>query len=274
MQVGKRHDALTLRDVIDRHGGEIWYQRERRRIGHFPLRAAGGDAGSREQVVEERTHRPAGVLRFRPVPSSRTGRSTSTASCRSDLHGFDTETTGPGAVERRRDHPDRRARIVNNRLLRQETFDQLVDRKCRSSRSRYPSTAFTGTWCAPAEHRSGLAGLSRILCEDTVLIAHNAAFDMRFLQLKEERTGIRFTQPVLDTLLLSAVVIPTGVAQARRHSGTPRHHHRHPPQCAGGCAGDRRGLPQSWSSCSKMGHRYRAPALEASEKTYFARVKY
>jgi len=38
---------------------------------------------------------------------------------------------------------------------------------------------------------------------DAVLVAHNAAFDMRFLEMKEDQLGIPIPHLVLDTLLLS-----------------------------------------------------------------------
>jgi DNA polymerase-3 subunit epsilon len=42
------------------------------------------------------------------------------------------------------------------------------------------------------------------LAADSVLVAHNAAFELAFLEIGTHETGLVFEQPVLDTLLLSA----------------------------------------------------------------------
>jgi DNA polymerase-3 subunit epsilon len=98
--------------------------------------------------------------------------------------------------------------MVNGKLLHGECFDQLVD-----PQRSIPPASISIHGITPQRVRSQPT-IGQVLpafhryAQDTVLVAHNAAFDMRFLQLKESTTDLRFDQPVLDTLLLSALLHP------------------------------------------------------------------
>jgi DNA polymerase-3 subunit epsilon len=276
MQVGSDTTPLTLRDVIDRHGGEIWYEREKaahRAFFRFVLPVATPDA---EQVVEERhvTGRPEyydfDLFKFEDKSidlDRKLSELTYTV--------FDTETTGLEPSNGDEIIQVGAARIVNGRLLRQETFDQIVDPEIPLKPEGIPIHGITEDMVRGQPNIDLVLPAFHEFCEDTVLIAHNAAFDMRFLQLKEERTGIRFKQPVLDTLLLSAVVHPNqeshkldvilerlGITIGTRHNALE----------------DALATGEVFLKLVKlledMGIVTVRQALEASEKTYFARVKY
>lgn len=121
---------------------------------------------------------------------------------------FDTETTGLNPSQGDEIIQIGAIRIVNGQILYHEVIDQLVDPK------RFvPPESVAIHGIEPALLK-GQPTIDQVLphfykfAENSVLVAHNAAFDMRFLELQEEKTGIYFKNPVLDTLLLSSIVHP------------------------------------------------------------------
>ena len=119
---------------------------------------------------------------------------------------FDTETTGLNPTQGDEIIQLGAIRIVNGNILYREVIDQLVDPQRMVP---VESVAIHGI---QPHLLKGQPTIDKVLphfqkfSENSVLVAHNAAFDMRFLQIQEERSGITLTNPVLDTLLLSSIV--------------------------------------------------------------------
>lgn len=118
---------------------------------------------------------------------------------------FDTETTGL--------LPDRdevvqigALRVVNCQQASGEVLDLLVN-PGRPIPAR--STAVHGVTNEMVKNAPGMAQAGRrfhSFARDAVLVAHNAPFDMAFFHRHAASIGAAFDNPVLDTVLLSAVL--------------------------------------------------------------------
>jgi len=269
-------DALpySVQDVARRHGGEIWQQAESTGAARLrlllPLAEAAAAAAPAPPVAPSRPEFYAFDL-FESAPDEPARQ----ARLRDLIcTAFDTETTGLdpeadaiiaiGAI-----------RIVKGRILSQEAFETLVatDRPIAAEALRIHGI-----------HRSALRGqpgIAEVLprfhrfCEDTVLVGHNLAFDLRFLQGLEATTGVRFRNLVLDTLLLSAVLLPERDAHALEavagRLGVPvlgRH------TALGDAILAAEVFVRLVPMLEARGVVTVADALEASERTYHARLRY
>ncbi len=279
MNVGSDSTPLTLRDVAQRHGGEIWYQREKaihRAYFRFVLPVAVEPQGSSTESAP--------ALRGDSRPEYYDFNLFNFSDSRIDLDRkltevaysvFDTETTGLQPSEGDEIIQIGAVRAINGRLLRQEVVDQIIDPRIPLKPAGIPIHGITEDMVRGQPTIDVVLPVFHEFCNDTVLVAHNAAFDMRFLQMKEVRTGLKFDQPVLDTLLLSAVIHPNqeshkleAIAERLGINVIGRH------TALGDAFVTGEVFLKMIPLLAEKGIFTLRQALEAAEKTYYARVKY
>ncbi|MBK1684630.1 3'-5' exonuclease [Rhodoferax fermentans] len=278
MQMGAESTRLSVRDVVERHGGELIFARERVRheaffrfalpqvnVQDLPETATLGHGDSRPEYYDFDLFQS--TDQTSALDDRRLNELAYTV--------FDTETTGLNPSEGDEIIQIGATRCVNGKLLRQESFEQLVNPGRLIPAATIPIHGITQemvrgqpriTEVLPAFHR---------FASDTVLVAHNAAFDMKFLQLQEAATGLKFDQPVLDTLLLSAVVHANHEEHrlevlAERFNITVLGRHT--------ALGDALVTAEVWLRLipllQAMGITTLRQAREAAQKTYYARLRY
>ncbi len=278
MQFGAESTPLSVRDVVERHGGELSFARERVRHEAF-FRFALPQVSDQEQVEAAALLQNDSRPEFYDFDLFQTSEQTSALDDRplSELAYtvFDTETTGLNPSEGDEIIQIGATRCVNSKLLRHESFEQLVNPGRLIPAAGIPIHGITQDMVMGMPPITEVLPAFHTFAQDTVLVAHNAAFDMKFLQLQEKTTGLKFDHPVLDTLLLSAVVHPNHEehrleAIAERFNITVLGRHT--------ALGDALVTAEVWLRLipllQAMGIHTLRQAREAAQKTFYARLKY
>jgi DNA polymerase-3 subunit epsilon len=278
MRIGNQSVPLTLREVVQRHGGEFWFERDRVRHQAFfrfllPL------AGERDELEAATFVRADSRPEYYDFDLFRVTESTRALDDRRLVEltytVFDTETTGLEPSAGDEIIQIGAVRLVNGKLRRAESFEQLVDPGREIPAATIPIHGIEPSMVAGKPKIDTVLPAFHAYVHDTVLVAHNAAFDMRFLQTKEDALGLRFDQPVLDTLLLSALVHPnqeshTLEAIAERFDVPVIGRHT----ALGDAIVTAEVFVKLIPLLADRGIHTLGQAREASQRTYFARLKY
>lgn len=288
MVVESGHIAMSVRDVVTRHKAQLLFDRTSTRDESFfrwqlplpnptlaptvttPSAATASSAPSFQAAARPEFF---DFDLFRATPATGVLADQSLASLTYTV--FDTETTGLNPSQGDEIIQIGAVRIVGNKLRTSEVMEQLVNPKRSIPKAGIAIHGITPDDVREAPAIGPVLQQFKIFAADSVLVAHNAAFDMRFLELKEASTGTRFDQPVLDTLLLAAVALPEqpthGLTALAQYLGVPvaeRHHALSDALMTGEI------FLKLLPLLAEQGITTLQQALDASKKTYYARLAY
>ena len=197
---------LTGRGVLRRHGSDAWSQLAGAGMARLRIPLASAQAGG----PKERPLRPQRPefydfdLLVHPVP---TGRFADRPLKQLTYVAFDLETTGLRPADGDQVVAIAGVRIVNGRILTTETFERLVNPGQPIPEASIRFHGITDEMVRDKPPLPVILPAFHLFAADAVLVAHNAAFDITFLY-REAEGPLRFDQPVVDTLLLSAHLYP------------------------------------------------------------------
>lgn len=197
--------GLTVDDVLQHHRSDLWSETCRESFARLriPLPLSQVDptpvrppTAARPEFFDfDLLHQPLATSQLGQMPLDRL-----------TYVVFDTETTGLQPSQGDEIISIAGVRIVNRRILTGETFNALVNPGRVIPLESIPFHGITDARVADQPTVETVLPEFNKFVSGAVLVAHNAAFDLKFLKLKEARTGIRFENPVLDTMLLSRLL--------------------------------------------------------------------
>lgn len=199
-----RRTVLTGRSVLRLHGTDCWPEEDG--AGRFILKIP-----LPHTIGQHPTKLATGVnydfeLLRRPPPTelikSKLSEMTYTV--------FDTETTGLMPSQGDEICQIAALRIVNGRVVPNEVMEQLVNPGRPIPLQTTNLHGITDDMVAQRPTIDVVGRQFHAFAKESVLVAHNAPFDMEFLRRHEADIGKSFDQPVIDTVLMSAFLFGRG----------------------------------------------------------------